>query len=356
MTPGDDPGSSKAPSSGDAGPSARARFRQFWIRNRNLFWALHSIWALATGVAVIVLARDRYGFLPWVVLFLVLTWVSTLFFGRKAAGTSRSGPPGIGEEATSYLTRTMYQETLFFLLPFYWYSTVLQSLNLTFSLLLAGLAILSCLDLVFDRWMRRSRVFGLVFFATVAFAALNLLVPIVLPVDPRFGTPIAALVAVGSALPLTMRGASIGGAGRVRLALASAAILIVAIGAPRLVAPVPLRAKSVVFAPEIDRATLIPADTLSVPVDPARLGGSLYVLVEVFSPSTMPTVVTLEWQLNGEVIRTTREIEITAHETGFRVWDRWQSLDGPVPSGDYSVVLRTGGERIFGMGRIRVGG
>jgi hypothetical protein len=70
----------------------------------------------------------------------------------------------------------------------------------------------------------------------------------------------------------------------------------------------------------------------------------------------MPTTVTLEWQLDGEVIRTTREIEITAHDIGFRVWDRWESLDGPLRNGEYRVVLRTGGERIFGMARIRVGG
>jgi hypothetical protein len=337
-----------------------SRFRRFWVRNRTLFWALHSLWALATGVAVIVLARDRYGFVPWVVLFLVLTWVSTLFFGGRVAGelvgTRRSASPGFGEEATSYLTRTMYQETLFFLLPFYWYSTVLQSLNLTFSLLLVGLAVLSCLDLLFDGWMRRSQVFGLVFFATVAFAAWNLLVPILFPVDPRFGTPIAAVVAVGSALPLTMRGASTGRAGRMRIALASAVILAIAIGVPRLVPPVPLRAQSVVFTSEIDRSTLAPFDTLSSPVDPALLGGSLYLLVEVFSPSIMPTTVTLEWQLDGEVIRTTREIEITAHDIGFRVWDRWEPLDGPIRSGEYRVVLRTGGERIFGMAGIRVGG
>jgi hypothetical protein len=142
----------------------------------------------------------------------------------------------------------------------------------------------------------------------------------------------------------------------VRIALAGATVLAIAIGVPRLVPPVPLRAKSVVFTSEIDRSTLAPVDTLSSPVDPALLGGSLYLLVEVFSPSAMPTTVTLEWQLDGEVIRTTREIEITAHDIGFRVWDRWESLDGPLRNGEYRVVLRTGGERIFGMARIRVGG
>ena len=349
----------EAPSDEPGSPPEGSRFRRFWARHRSLFWTLHSFWALATGVLVILLARDRYGFVPWVVLFLVLTWASTFLFGSRVAGarvgTSRSASPGLGEEAGSYLTRSMYQETLFFLLPFYWYSTVLQSLNMTFSLVLAGLAIFSCLDLVFDGWMRKSRVFGLVFFAAVAFAALNLLVPILFPVDPRLGTPIAAVAAVGSALPLTMRGPSTGRAGRIRIVLASVAILAIAIGVPRLVPPVPLRMQSAVFTSGIDRSSLVPSDTLSSPVDPAVLDGSLYLLVEVFAPSVMPTTVTLEWQLDGEVVRTTREIEITAHETGFRVWDRLAPDDGPIQSGKYRVILRTGGERIFGMARIRVG-
>ena len=118
------------------------RFRRFWSRHRTLFWTLHSIWALATGVAVILLARGRYGFVPWVVGFLLLTWLSTMFLGRKASEQPEAGPPDepapdgaatpsadvlppvpdLRTEATSYVTRTMYQETLFFLLPFYAYS------------------------------------------------------------------------------------------------------------------------------------------------------------------------------------------------------------------------------------------
>jgi hypothetical protein len=61
----------------------RDRARRFWWTHRTLFWTLHSVWALATGVLIILFARDRYGFVPWVVLFLVLTWISTLFFSRK---------------------------------------------------------------------------------------------------------------------------------------------------------------------------------------------------------------------------------------------------------------------------------
>lgn len=71
----------------DDASSLRARAARFWARHRTL----HSVWALATGLVVILFARERYGFGPWVVLFLVLTWASTLFFGRRVAGEVSGG-------------------------------------------------------------------------------------------------------------------------------------------------------------------------------------------------------------------------------------------------------------------------
>ena len=69
----------------------------WYERHRRAFWILHSIWALVTGAAVIVAAHNRYGFVPWVVAFLGLTWISTLFFSRhlgRAGGESRRTWPG----------------------------------------------------------------------------------------------------------------------------------------------------------------------------------------------------------------------------------------------------------------------
>ena len=87
-------------------------------RYSRAFWAVHSGWALFTGGLVLVLAHNRYGFLPWVVLFLTLTWASTLFFSRFAVRRD-SARLRFAQGFVSYLTRVMYQETLFFLLPFY---------------------------------------------------------------------------------------------------------------------------------------------------------------------------------------------------------------------------------------------
>jgi hypothetical protein len=306
-----------------------------------------------------VLARERYGFVPWVVLFLAVTWVSTLVFGRKitasAADLARAGVPRASEEAASYVTRTLYQETLFFLLPFYAYSTVLRSPNVVFVLLLASLALLSCLDLVFDRLLRTKPIFAMVFFATVAFAAVNLVLPMLWPMRPSTATAIAAITAVAGALPLSLQS---GGTRRSRwlAGLAGSGLIATALFAPVLVPPVPLRMEDAVFSSGLERETLTPIAPLgSSGVVPAG-EGALYVVVEVFAPSTIPAAVVLEWKRDGTVLRTSRDITLTAHASGFRVWDAWRSGTGHVPPGTYEVTVRTANGRIFGRAKVAVSG
>lgn len=336
-------------------PSFRERAGRFWARHRTLFWMLHSLWALATGVVVLLLARERYAFVPWVVAFLGVTWASTLFFGRSAEQeaaeqpTPGRTPPGLAHEVTSYVTRSLYQETLFFLLPFYAYSTVVSSVNVVFLGLLGGLALLSCLDLVFDRWLRTRPVFGMVFFATVSFAAVNLILPMVFSLPPRVATPVAAAVAVGSAVPLALKGGRVGRGGRLRTGLAGAALLVVALGVPSLVPPVPLRMQSAAFASDIDRETLALSGTLGATVEASALQGRIVVRVEVFAPGSVPARVTLEWTRDGVSIRTSRDVEIVAHQGRFRVWDALRPEGGAIPPGRYRVTLRTANGRIFGV-------
>lgn len=362
------PPSSSPP--GDGGKlSFRERSGRFWARHRTLFWMLHSVWALATGVAVVLLARERYAFVPWVVVFLGATWASTLFFGRSAeheieeeaeeeararAAAGAPAPPGLAHEVTSYVTRSLYQETLFFLLPFYAYSTVISSINVAFLGLLGALALLSCLDLWFDRWLRTKPVFAMVFFAIVAFSAVNLILPMLLSLPPRLATPVAALAAVGSAVPLALKSASVGRGAAVRMGLAVVAILGVAFGAPGVVPPVPLRMQDAAFSSDIDRETLALGDRLEGTVEASRIGGRLVVLVEVFAPGQVPATVRLEWTRNGEPIRRSRDVEIVAHEWRFRVWDAWLPEGGRVPPGHYVVTLRTSTGRIFGVTELDV--
>lgn len=341
----------------------RRRARRFWVRHRTTLWILHSIWALATGVVVIVLAHEQYGFIPWVIAFLVLTWASTLFFGHQVASDVAAEAeeeeelppaPGMMEEVGSYLTRIMYQETLFFSLPFYAYSTVWGSPNVVFVVLLGALAVLSCLDLVFDRWLRKSPVFGLVFFATVAFGAINLVLPILWPLSPEMATPLAAAVAVVAAALLAWRTTRGRTAARLRLGVAAALFLALVTLLPTLVPPVPLRMMDATFATEIERETLTPRDSLGAAVDLTTLPEGLVVVARVFAPSSLPAAVSVQWKRDGTILRTSDEIDVVAHDAGFRIWDALRPGEVSLAAGSYEVVLSTRGSRVFGVARIEV--
>jgi len=315
---------------------------------------LHSAWALASGIVVLLLARERYHFVPWVVLFLAAIWVSTLLFGRAAA-REPGRAPGLVWEVSSYVTRVLYQETLFFLLPFYAYSTVVRSPNVLFLVLLGGLAVLSCVDLLFDRWLRTRPVFALAFFAIVAFAALNLLLPLIGGIRPRIAAPAAALLSVSGAALLALRAAPTGRRGQLLLAAAAIVMLTVAMAWPQLIPPVPLRQERVSFASGMDRPTLTLRHKLSARATSAEAGRELVVLFDVFAPTAVPATVQLEWRRDGVLVRLSRNVAITAHAGGFRVWDGWHPSSGSVPPGRYRVVLETSGRRVFGVGRITIG-
>jgi membrane protein YdbS with pleckstrin-like domain len=70
---------------------------------------------------------------------------------------------------------------LFFALPFYWSSATQGASNRWFVLLVGVLALLSTLDVVFDRFLMRWRALAGVFHAMTIFTALHLVVPALLP-------------------------------------------------------------------------------------------------------------------------------------------------------------------------------
>jgi hypothetical protein len=121
-----------------------------------------------------------------------------------------------------------------------------------------------------------------------------------------------------------------------------------------VIPPVPLRLENATFSSNIEQSTLELADELSDGVPSADLDGLLVLLTDVFAPAIVPTQVNMQWTRDGEVVRSSREIEIVAHDLGFRVWDSWRPDGGRIPPGDYTVLFRASHNRVFGSATIRV--
>lgn len=136
------------------------------------------------------------------------------------------------------------------------------------------------------------------------------------------------------------------------LGVISVAMIALPVTVPALIPPVPLRLDSTVFTSFLDRDDLEPADDLGSQAEVGSLDGALFVLMQVFAPSSVPAEVSLEWTRNGELLRESREVLITAHGLGFRFWDAWRPETGSVPPGDYAVRIRTTDGRVFGRAEI----
>jgi hypothetical protein len=168
--------------------SPSARVRRFLRDHGRKLWWLHSAYALAIGAGVVAFARQGFAHARWLAVSLGVAWLLLvlLFRVRDAAGarhTHDAADPRTRARffVVTYALKNLYQGMLFFLLPFYWKATTMDAENGWFVVLLGSCAVLSTLDIVFDRVVMRWRVPASVFHGFALFACLNLVIPALFP-------------------------------------------------------------------------------------------------------------------------------------------------------------------------------
>ncbi len=193
------------------GPPMRltTRARRFLRDHGRKLWWLHSAYALALGAGVVAFAHKGFEHARWLAVSLGLAWmlvvlVFRLFHttggGELRAYESADPKTRVRFYVMTYALKNLYQGMLFFLLPFYWKSTTLDAADGWFVVLLATCAVLSTLDIVFDRVLMRWRWLASAFHGLTLFACLNLVIPALFPDTRTLWTLLAAagIAMVGS--------------------------------------------------------------------------------------------------------------------------------------------------------------
>ncbi len=199
LAPGEVPGVAQQP----GGPlTLAARARLFFKEHGHKLWWMHSAYALALGIGVVFFARAGFEHARWMAVTLGRAWLLlVLMFRLSAAGAAvpQHEAPDTKTRVRffvmTYALKNLYQGMLFFLLPFYWKSMTGDSANVWFCLMLGACAVLSTLDIVFDRVLMRFRWLASVFHGFTLFACLNLVIPALFP-DTRTLTTLLAAAAV----------------------------------------------------------------------------------------------------------------------------------------------------------------
>lgn len=182
-------------------PSPRDRVKAFMRAHGRKLWWLHSAYALGLGVTVVAFAQKGFDHARWLAVSIGAAWLLVVLFfrlfgsGRQQAHLHAAGAKArLRFFAMTYALKNLYQGMLFFLLPFYWKSTTFWAPNSWFVVLLGVCALLSTLDIVFDRVVFRFRALASIFHGVALFGCLNLVVPALFP-DTR--TLYSLLIAMG---------------------------------------------------------------------------------------------------------------------------------------------------------------
>jgi hypothetical protein len=327
------------------------RLREFIGLHKNILWWLHSAYALLLGLVFMWLGARHFAYLRILTFYIAFIWLTSLLLPLV---TDHAGFPrqwrGRARLVINYFHRNFYQQLLFFVLPIYYASATWGSRNLFFIALLAMSAVLSTLDVVYDRYVSEHRPLAALFFAFNIFACVNLMLPVLWSVSNYWALWIsAALAVVGFASVLFSVGRRAAAPSRVLLCAAAAGLCFLVLFLRSFVPPAPLRLVSAEFGRSISGLKI--QDPLrSLPgVWPDTVVG----MTAIRAPLGLKEMVQHRWYIDDKLIYASPFYILTGGRSeGYRIWTHVRAAGRP---GGEELVLdvATRGGQLIGRARLR---
>jgi Family of unknown function (DUF5924) len=326
----------------------------FLARHQATLWWLHSTWALACGVAVMWIGTHHFTFVRVAVVYVALIWLVSLFSPKLLAHPSVAGRAHWLRLGVNYVSRNFYQQVLFFVLPIYYASATLTSANMLFVGLVAMSAIISTLDVVYDRHLSTNRDLVAAFFACNLFACLTAAVPIVWQFGPSMALRISAALSFVEFASFYF-GRPVGTHPKPWVGMLAVVLLLALVitRGQRLVPPVPMRLSGAAFGDQVERQTLQMATRFQQV--PAGWSGTLDVVTAIDAPMGLTESVRHRWRIDGITVRTTAAHQVSGgRKEGFRLWTALPIASAP-QGARISVDVETNSGQLIGRAAIRVG-
>ena len=311
-----------------------------------------SLASLTGGLFTLFFFRRGLPHVSWIVGYVLLLWMvfALLVTVRQPLAESGRRSGRLVITAADYTIQTLYHGLLLFVLPAYYASTTLLSLNVFFFLLLVVMAILA----TFDPWYRvivHPRPWlGYAFLVVSIFATLNVALPLV-GLPPYVALLISAFVGSVAVTPVIRRatGRTWRAALRVTVAIGVVAATLVAIGCA-WIPPAPLFVTRAAIKSDPDAIEALPPVVGSEHVK--QYG--LVAYTPIYAPAGLRQRVKHVWRHQGQVIE---EVSLSpvlgGRRDGYRTYSRKTSFPAE-PVGRWSVDVVTASGQLIGRLRFRV--
>jgi uncharacterized protein DUF5924 len=319
-----------------------------WLRrHEQKLWWLHSLYALILGIGLMWLGKQNFTYLRVAVFYLSFIWLSSALLPKLF--TYRRFPlmwaPRL-RLIVNFLNKNLYQQMLFFVVPIYYASATLGSRNIVFVSLVCFSALLSTLDIVYDRHLAAKRLLTASFFAFNLFVLINVMLPILWSVSNTLTTRVSGILAFIGFLTLGYPAAP-SFLRRVATLLCAAILFtgLVELGRP-FIPPAPLRIASVEFGTSFEPQSL----QMLVPITVLNAGNSLQLfgLTAIKAPLGLREKLRHRWYENGKAVYASSFHDIVGgRAAGFRLWTSY-TFAGIAPGAIIQLDLETEGGQLIG--------
>ncbi|CAD5245949.1 MULTISPECIES: DUF5924 family protein [Halomonadaceae] len=309
--------------------------------------------AFAAGLSSFFLVDRQQWLGAALALGLLFAWTLLLSEGLISRWLSRRGHPTPPRGVTTFIAQMIHQETLFFTLPFILVTTVWNSGQTLFALLVGGMAILSIIDPLYFKVAERWRSLYFVFHAQCVFLVLLVTLPIMVHLTTGQSLLLALAITILVALPsfwhlLKQRSLK-------RWCAFFVLTLLLAYGAwlGRIwVPPASLWMTSSALSPGFNVEQRLPQGSMALTPQAISENG-LYVYTAIRAPRGLSETITHAWHHNG-VPMDVVELNIDGgREQGYRAWSHKQNFPED-PTGDWRIDIMTGTGQRLGLIRFEV--
>lgn len=324
-------------------------------KHHDKLWWAHSIYALALGVGVVILAHRKFHLVKLLILALFGIWIGLLIFNRYLAGVEGGTKIKGVKVVFNYIMKNLYQQMFFFMIPFYYDTTTFGSWNMWFLIGITVCAVLSTQDIIFDRYIMENKYLASFFYAFCLFASFNIFLPLLAGVKNIVSVYLSGVftILLFSSLHFPPR-KLFSRTGAIALVVAICLTLVVLRWARRAIPPAPIRQVASTMAVGRDPHTGKPrgrffrihADDLD--------RRTLYCFTRIETPLAVHEDIRHVWYRGRtEVHRRTFHMVHSQSEEGIALYSTLSHFP-PNPVGEWLVEARTTGDQLIGQTRFLV--